>query len=90
MQPAGTPLLGVLSPASMWATFVVEMAADAEGLARSKAPIKLHDERDIDEPTDVSHGHMCAGISGQVEQEVCYDASLFKPKRRRSLKVEGS
>src|SRR5258707_10693351 len=43
-----------------------------------------------DEPTDVSHGHTCAAISGQVEQEVCYDASLFKPSNRRSLKVDGS
>ena len=33
---------------------------------------------------------MCADISGQVEQEVFYDAGLFKPSKSRSLNVEGS
>ncbi len=66
------------------------MAADAEGLAHWKAPIKPQDERYIDEPGDVSHGRPSAGIAGQVEQEVCYDASLFKPNKSLSLNVEGS
>ena len=35
-------------------------------------------------------GRVCAGISGQVEQEVFYDAGLFNPSKSLSLKVEGS
>src|SRR5712692_5357933 len=44
----------------------------------------------LDEPRDVSRWSKCAGISGQVEQEVCYDAGLFKPSNKRSLYAPGS
>jgi hypothetical protein len=44
----------------------------------------------LDEPRDVSRWSKCAGISGQVEQEVFYDAGLFMPSSNRSLKVAGS
>jgi hypothetical protein len=38
-----------------------------------------------DEPGDVGHCRAGAGISGQVEQEVYYDAGLFSPSSNRSL-----
>ncbi len=47
-------------------------------------------EETLNEPGDVSRWSKWTGISGQVEQEVCYDASLFKPSKSLSLKVEGS
>jgi hypothetical protein len=34
-------------------------------------------------------GRVCAGISGQVEQEVFYDAGLFNPRRSLSLNSAG-
>jgi hypothetical protein len=47
-------------------------------------------EEPLDEREMSAAGRACAGVSRQVEQEVCYDASLFKPSKSRSLNVEGS
>jgi hypothetical protein len=47
-------------------------------------------EETLNEPGDVSRWSKWTGISGQVEQEVCYDSSLFKPSKSRSLWAPGS
>lgn len=44
----------------------------------------------LDETGDVGYCHVCAGIASQVEQEVYYDSSLFKPSKSLSLNVAGS
>ena len=68
MRRAGAQPLDVLLPVSMWATFVVGMAADAEGLVRSKAPIKPRMRGTKNEPGDVSYCYAYTGILAKLNK----------------------
>src|SRR6266571_7064605 len=94
MRPAGARPLGVRLRANMWAIFVDGMGAGEKGLMcpwRSWSSQVMGEA--LDELREAGHcSKRTSGLcpNGQVEQEVSYDAGLFNPSNRRSLKVAGS
>ena len=67
------------------------MAVGVKGLVRLEKLIKTDEGSNIGQTTrDMYHGTKWKVVYDQVEQEVCYDASLFNPSKSLSLNVEGA